>query len=59
MWQHNTDASAVCKKRGVKKFTVKVESSGTVLVDLLDDVVEVLVGQLVVQLLQDLLQRVG
>ena len=40
-------------------LTVKVEGSRTVLVHLFDDVVEVFVGQFVVQLLQDLLQRVS
>ena len=39
-------------------LTVKVECAGPVLVDLLDDVVEVVVGEAGVDLLQDLLQHV-
>ena len=38
--------------------TIKIEGTGAILVDLLDDVVDVVLGQLVVQLTQDLLQGV-
>ena len=38
--------------------TIKIEGPGAILVDLLDDVVDVVLGQLVVQLTQDLLQGV-
>merc|ERR1711992_486355 len=37
---------------------IKIEGSGAIFVDLLDDVVDVVLGQLVVQLTQDLLQGV-
>ena len=43
----------------VHALTVKVEGAGAVLVDLLDDVQEVVLGELVVQLPEDLLERVG
>ena len=42
----------------IKMRTIKIEGPGAILVDLLDDVVDVVLGQLVVQLTQDLLQGV-
>ena len=38
--------------------TIEIEGSGAVFIDLLDDVVDVVLGQLVVQLAEDLLQSV-
>ena len=40
-------------------FTIKVQRSRAVSVDLLNDSLQLLLGQLTVQLLQDLLQGVG
>ena len=45
--------------KNVLPFTVKVESSRAVLVDLFDDIVQVFLGQLVVDLSEDLLQRIS